>query len=198
MPDPEFIHPGWWAIVFLLIAYSKWIAAIIIIAILSLVAVFVLKRKMNTKYILITILIALGAVAVMYRDNLMSLFSKSPNYEIVETRSFSCPGLEGFTFEYPVFKGWEVKEMKNTNINECSISLENGKNAQIKVSKDQPHVAIQENPHGIRYEKITEDKYFFNLASFSVNIELISVNENYGFSKNEFWKQVVESFRVMR
>ena len=44
--------------------------------------------------------------------------------QIVETRDFSCPGMSGFTFKYPVFKGWEVISIQNTNQpDECSILL---------------------------------------------------------------------------
>ena len=115
--------------------------------------------------------------------------------------------MEGFTFEYPVFKGWEPSlDWQMTKENECVLYLSDSSLGapkvapeaapQIKVSKDQPHVAMQENPHGVRYEKLGEDKYFFNLAGFSVAVELLGVNEKYGFSKDVFWKRVIESFRL--
>jgi hypothetical protein len=56
--------------------------------------------------ILLSLLISVAAlviVACMYNP-----FTKSSNkYEVVETRDFSCSGMEGFTFRYPVFRNWE-------------------------------------------------------------------------------------------
>lgn len=39
--------------------------------------------------------------------------------EIIETKTFS--EMPGFSFEYPVFKGWEVKEIKKISENEYNI-----------------------------------------------------------------------------
>lgn len=48
--------------------------------------------------------------------------------QLLETRDFSCSGVVGFTFQYPVFKGWEVKDIAtaillNSTRNECTITL---------------------------------------------------------------------------
>lgn len=152
------------------------------------------------------VIIAAGYIALTY---------KKSNYKVVETRDFSCPGMTGFTFKYPVFEGWEpmkgsgeedgLPEAPLQSEFECIILLQSPKEydlptgsiaPQIKVTKDQPRVATIKNPHGILYENFGADDYYFNLAGFSIDIKLISVGERYGFSKDVLWKQVMESFKL--
>jgi len=72
--------------------------------------------KLNYKLligIIILLLILLGL-------NYMWPFSKkSSTPTIGETKTFSCPGMEGFTFEYPIFKGWYLKKFVSNNQLEC-------------------------------------------------------------------------------
>ncbi|MBI2409966.1 hypothetical protein HYV30_02915 [Candidatus Kaiserbacteria bacterium] len=177
------------------------------------------------KFYILAIALILTALTFFYRLEIMSMFSKSTEPEIAETRDFQCEGMEGFTFKYPVFKGWEVslirnisevwdidvfknKKGMNSGPEKCEILLSGASlnrpekvkeefQPRILVQQDQPHVAISENPHGIRYEKLSEDKYFFNLSSYAVNIELLNINEKYSFPKEIFWQQVIESFKIV-
>ena len=78
----------------------------------------------------------------------MGLFSKQP--KIVETKTFSCPGMEGFTFEYPVFEGWEVKEIKQPagETTFCYIILNSPKPLQLDSSSRTPYsqIALSQRP----------------------------------------------------
>ncbi len=68
---------------------------------------------------LVFLCVATGVLAVYF-------FSHSGHYKIIETRTFSCPGMSGFTFQYPVFKGWEAGEpyiISGSDNKICEISL---------------------------------------------------------------------------
>ncbi|MDP3731134.1 MAG: hypothetical protein Q8R34_01420 [bacterium] len=43
--------------------------------------------------------------------------------KIIETRTFSCPGMTGFTFEYPVFEGWDHAEVTPGKLG-CNLNFE--------------------------------------------------------------------------
>ena len=87
---------------------------------------------MKNYILLILILCGIGII-ILYRPQIMSFFSKTSEPKILETRSFSCPGLEGFTFEYPVFKGWEFLAAKKTDPSACRIDLSS---ANIKAANE--------------------------------------------------------------
>src|SRR3989344_8488631 len=62
-------------------------------------------------------------VAVLLILTVVLFFNKKPEYKIIGIRDFFCPGMEGFTFKYPEFEGWEVDGMTIFRPHECSISL---------------------------------------------------------------------------
>lgn len=101
---------------------------------------------------------------------------------VVETRDFSCPGMTGFTFKYPVFKGWEVKKIDGST-DKCHIWLSTeglamagldadvGAPPSIIVSKRpvflnpdprdhfSPNIVVRtdfKNPNGVYYSKFAE------------------------------------------
>ncbi len=65
----------------------------------------------------------LALLLIIILANYMWPFSKKSNEpKVVETKTFSCPGMTEFTFKYPVFAGFEVENISSDR-NECIISL---------------------------------------------------------------------------
>ena len=159
--------------------------------------------KSMTLILSIIVLFIIGAVAYYF------WYSSAPSYTILETRTFSCPGMEGFTFEYPVFEGWEYSE---TDPKTCGLSLSKGGYTYLKVQvlpdhdEELPTTLLGTNPHGLHYLAYA-DKIQFSLGNDAnpsrILIKLMSlpVKENRsditGFSRDAFWKTVIESFRVV-
>lgn len=65
------------------------------------------------KYILLTIISIVLIIIILAAGIFMFAKKDKVNYKIVETKDFSCEGMTGFSFSYPVFKGWEVKGTQN-------------------------------------------------------------------------------------
>ena len=149
----------------------------------------------------------------------------SKKYEIVETKEFSCPGMEGFTFSYPVFKGWEVENVYEGPISGladervCTILLHDPAPAS-KVQKREepsPRIIIDKNPalglgksinfvshinpSNIMYNPLLREEgegFVFYSETFGVKIFLLNIPENPGYSRDLFWKTVIESFKFIQ
>jgi len=138
---------------------------------------------------------------------------KKRSNNIVEIRDFFCSDLEKITFKYPIFKGWEPIGMQNTGKSKCTIFL-NNKNLKVnhidtefapqiiisqiihqKAHDQIPDYLNETNINGIHFGR-TDTGYDFWLGDGVVNIELLSVIDDYGFSKEQFFKNVIETFRL--
>ena len=132
-------------------------------------------------------------------------------YEIVELKDFSCEGMNGFTFKHPVFKGWEIKRIKKTDVDKCTINLKWP--GSLGSSFVTPHVEVKQdmeikmkisdktpkNPQGVYYLGPSNRNINFISPELLVNINLFGTgNEDNGFSEKEFWKAVIESFRIIK
>ena len=96
------------------------------------------KRKNNKK--LIIILFAIFIIIILLIITLTMWSFKS--YKIIETKTFS--EIPGFTFEYPVFEGWEVSMIKKINSQEYNLFLTDGNPRHRKVDeKFQPRINIK-------------------------------------------------------
>lgn len=148
---------------------------------------------------------------------------KSSVPKIVETKSFSCPGMSGFTFEYPVFEGWKpgkpsLKLPPDSTTNgigvpdRCRIALGTlgnlGMTNSVEVSvyrsdtrgKDLlPGTVIEKNPQSIPYLPMEDGYKFFTdySAGNTVGIEIFGVF-NKSFSKDIFFQTVIGSFRLVK
>jgi len=71
----------------------------------------------NKHKIIIFVVLAILILTIITMG-ILSFLEKN-KAKIVETRTFS--EIPGFSFEYPVFKGWEVKEIKKISENEYQI-----------------------------------------------------------------------------
>jgi len=134
-------------------------------------------------------------------------FTKQP--KIVETKTFSCPGMEGFTFEYPVFEEWGVKVGELSGPVGCLVTYsKNNLDAKISVMQISkpgkpapgspmlvypPTSVVLKNSQDLPYES-GENYVQFYLPDFAVKIALAS-GEN-GFSPDPFFKTVIDSFRL--
>lgn len=113
------------------------------------------------KPMFIIIIIAVG-LALMVGGYLTYKYWQS-RPKIIETRDFSCPGMSGFTFKYPVFKGWEVLSVEYSKSQaKCTILLndtnlvENGINTEIA---PQIQVSVKDTIGGKYSESKEGDKY---------------------------------------
>ncbi len=153
-------------------------------------------------------------------------FLYSHNYTILETRTFSCPGMEGFTFDYPVFEGWEsITHVENQTEKDITVvPVEEYDTCKIKISRTGENYTrfvmqvtmgenlnlrtdkflLGRNNNAIRYipaDKNNNSVYFLVGEIPGVLVELfdLSMKRNTrtpGFSRDIFWKTVTESFRM--
>ncbi len=163
-------------------------------------------------YVLLLIVFILLAVGY-YFMNRQKFSSK-----VIEYRDFSCAGMSGFTFKYPVFKKWEIKGIKNTAQNECAIFLsdevlkKNNINTEIvpqitvaltyyadKQNSSAPSYLKDTNPNGVRYGKsgIGYD-FWVGDSSVVVKVGLVGVPTGQNFSKGQFFKKVIETFKLIK
>jgi len=165
--------------------------------------------------ILILLLILIG-LAYMWP------FTKKP--KILETRDFSCEGMTGFTFKYPVFENWEnvsiepviietLETKEGTDVdffdpNSCIISIRWSGNTgiqptpiiSIEISKLdlREFKNLERSPVKLNPNKIQywrDDKSVeFYGDSFGVRIKAFSKDEH---SPDFFFQTVIESFRMI-
>jgi hypothetical protein len=121
--------------------------------------------------------------------------------------------MKGFTFKYPVFKGWEVDPVADYNqqADSCTIFLNypEGINfeiaPQIQVSKKtyqeisgkrpptNPENINKLNPNNIEYGE-GKTGYDFVVGNSIIYVSVLRVSEEFGFSREQFFKTVIESF----
>lgn len=67
--------------------------------------------KENVIFMRIILIILIIILAAVVSAGAVTMFIKKnkANYEIVGIKDFSCEGITGFSFRYPVFKNWEIK-----------------------------------------------------------------------------------------
>ena len=147
---------------------------------------------------------------------------KSAKYEIVKTLDFSCPSLVGFTFKYPVFKGLEIKKMDGSEESVCNIFLNeplldiNKVLSSREVIPPTPAPRFQvtkrnipelstadtKNAQGVFYKlvQVTGDPLYEYILFFEkdavVSIDLFGIDERFAFSKDVFWKTIIDSFKL--
>ena len=166
------------------------------------------KTFPSVKIILALLLLALILlVAFMFNP-----FKKSSKYEIAEIRDFSCPSMTSFTFKYPVFKKWE-----NVSLDQKSCGLKIRDNAQygfvtIRVDTSKgvlpaPSSLPEKNKEGVPYilDSKNEELRFMlgdtsgigdvNIKIFRLPIKQSDQNIS-GFSSDQFFKTVIESFKI--
>ncbi|MBI2409963.1 hypothetical protein HYV30_02900 [Candidatus Kaiserbacteria bacterium] len=179
------------------------------------------------KYSLLAILAIFiaGTLGFMYRQQIMSLLTKNTAPEIAEVRDFQCEGMEGFTFKYPVFKGWsqerriEVEPGKKCKL--FFMNLADQRGYIIAVTYDQinnrndgslfpapplvPTKDARENINGVLYDITRPDMqgnaiyfyYNFRGDGFYKNMDMMSVESSGLPEYNDvFRQQVIESFRI--
>lgn len=152
---------------------------------------------------------------------------------VIETRDFSCPGMTGFIFKYPVFKDWEVGKITG-NSKECNIWLnsqgftKNGIDTAIAPSivvqkieatfsdflnetqsKDRIEMGNWINPQDVIYlplpfpkgnlsDQTDEVHFYLQKENKQAIIKAALTSSKYGFSNKQFFKTVVESFRLVK
>ena len=127
--------------------------------------------------------------------------------KVVEYRDFSCPGMTGFTFKYPVFEGWEGVDLSKTD--QMIPTLD--ESCQMKFNqesyKDSFSIDITKTPHPtsmgpafytdnpVSYSKSKNIRYFES-KEFSVSIQVY--NDPNHFPSDVFFQTVIESFKLTK
>lgn len=130
----------------------------------------------------------------------MVIFSFLKSQKIAETKMFS--EISGFSFEYPVFKGWEVKEVKKVNENSYIIFLKNPTNFGFNVG---PEINIEKgkiglisqgigNPQGFPYY-IKDNILTFYDSENSIKISYFTGSEKQGFARKISFDKIIETFK---
>lgn len=161
------------------------------------------KRKFLNKKSLIIFIILLVLILALIT---IVLFSKKP--KIIETKTFS--EIKGFTFDYPIFKGWEVSLIKKINENEYQIffkcPFETVVTPWMSVKKNFdprmyniPSLPYTINPNKIRYYLIESSEgshiiFFRNTQDFVIEIYPF-IHEGDGYSEKAFIKKIIETFK---
>lgn len=152
------------------------------------------------------IFLVVVSAACLVAAGLVIMKKKNPEQQGVSFRKFSCAGLERIGFHYPVFPGWEPVSPEDPKIaqSRCVIPLKN--DAEIRVSvayyggipgeMEAPAFLSLRNPQGIEYG-VEKERSVFWIGDATVDVELAGVPDGSGFSKELFWKEVVQSFRRM-
>ena len=165
----------------------------------------------------------LSTGAFCYTSNRIELLgNKMKKMYIAAIKSFSCPGMEGFTFEYPLFSGFDkpyapISSWSDSKRQSCVIFLD-GKRGNTSTQQD-PYISVSkriyvgfsrfglahENPNGVFYVKsklqeasevITGKTYIFFGKDFFVQISLFNIPTNSTFNLDLFWEAVVDSFKL--
>ncbi|MFA5856975.1 MAG: hypothetical protein WC867_06450 [Candidatus Pacearchaeota archaeon] len=114
--------------------------------------------------------------------------------------------IQGFTFNYPIFDGWDVSSIKTSEIEGKIVStisfqnIDNVKqvnNMQIKVVKSTKPFSVNldsfdKNPNSIPYV-INNDIITFYMKDFSVDVILFVFDED-DFSKSFMINRIVKTF----
>lgn len=161
---------------------------------------------MNKK-LLISVIILIILIITLIIMGIFSFFNKP---KIVEIKTFS--EIPGFSFEYPVFKGWEVNEIKKNSENEYVMFLNYPDSTdfyvapQIKIKKieyyqrkpgmvDEPiSFEVKKNPQGISYGKPNDGSLEFYADNFRIRIEPFAYEGN-GYSNKIFIQKIIDSFK---
>ena len=138
----------------------------------------------------------------------MAIFSKKQ--KITETKTFS--EIPGFSFEYPVFKDWEINSIEKVNNEEYIVYLNYPENIafevapQIKINKidnyqrepgmiDDPiSFEIKKNQRGFSYGEPGDGSLEFYADNFRIKIEPFS-HEGNGYSGKVFVQKIIETFK---
>ena len=136
--------------------------------------------KLMTILTIFIILIVAGTAGYLVSSYFLKSTSTTSSYKILETRDFSCPGMTGFTFKYPVFEGWEPY-LNYSNEDRCVINFQKPSKfdsiavSSIKVEKiaynGVPNLSSAKNPQNIFYTTLSGvEGYAFVIVDYRIVI----------------------------
>jgi hypothetical protein len=149
-------------------------------------------------YLIIAIVLILGVSLYIYKSNI------SKGDEVVEMRGFSCLAMEGYTFQYPVFKG-----LTKIYPDACSLRIKDDTELTtfvIEVSQKPVELAFARlNSNGIGY-LIENDNIHFHInepeMSKQVTVRVsalpIKTNGNLSSKLDKILDTIVETFKEYR
>jgi hypothetical protein len=163
---------------------------------------------MNGKFSVFVVgaLILLALMALVFF--VLSPSKKGVKYEVVEQRDFSCAGIRGFAFRYPVFKGWENVSVVDEG-EQCELRVKDTKNYTILTvqvrQEEVSGVLSEKNSQGVeyRFDGASEEVRFRMDADHEIAIKLVKLpvyQEDQGvagFSSEAFFRGIIESFRLV-
>ncbi|MBI2409968.1 hypothetical protein HYV30_02925 [Candidatus Kaiserbacteria bacterium] len=177
------------------------------------------------KYFILFVVIMLGGTAYFYRQEIMNMFSKTEP-QILETRDFECDGMEGFTFKYPVFRGWTFEDPRAAADGTCYIDIRSNDepfsalvryikiSAQIMRNSADTNISISPpfiptdnaklNPQKVIYDRGRSDTengttstYFYDGSEGDIFMVTIELLAHGNFPEDTFWQEVIESFKLI-
>lgn len=159
------------------------------------------SKNQQDKYLNIILFVILIILIVAIIT--MGIFSKKP--KIIEIKTFS--EIPGFSFEYPVFKGWAVSLVKKMNENEyqifysCSFGTAIAPSMRVEKNKYIFYASIPGaiNPNKILYYLIEASDgnhiiFFDPKENFNVDIYPYAY-EGDGYSEKVLTDKIIETFK---
>ena len=159
------------------------------------------------KKMIIYIIIGVVVVLVLISGYLSYKNTKLVDKNVVEYKDFSCPGMTGFTFKYPVFLGYEVKKAEMYDENTCNVFLNNSQpgvgNSGFSIYKEpksgNPTLSQKKNSNNVLYNIIkaeapgSKDKLQFYSQDY--NVVITSLPQGMPL-QDQFFQTVIESFKL--
>ncbi|MBU3895733.1 hypothetical protein KKG36_00190 [Patescibacteria group bacterium] len=160
---------------------------------------------MNKKLLILIIILLILLIILISMGIFLFLNKNKP--KIIETKTFS--EISGFSFEYPVFKNWEVAEIKKISENEYYIKFNVPGDVELYMppqlnikkinepSKQTDNLGMKKNANGVWYSELSGLLgYVFSSNNFRVVITLISGGvEKKGFLSQVTINKIIDSFK---
>jgi hypothetical protein len=142
---------------------------------------------------LFLILIIILTILILFFIAMGIFYFLNPKYKITETKTFS--EIPGFSFDYPVFKGWESDKLKIEK-SEYPYKGPNGSSID-----DNPNIKTNEN--GVKYymnlRKNSENSLGLPFINFYSSDSIVTIypfmHEGDGYSAKVFADKIIETFK---
>ncbi len=159
------------------------------------------KRQKNKKNRFFNIVLFIILITLIIIIITMGIFSNKNKAKVIETKTFS--EIPGFSFEYPVFEGWEANKIEKINNDEYYIhfsipaGIELFMAPQVNIKKEKIGLTSQGigNPQNIPYY-IKDSILTFYDNEKSIKISLVAGGrEKEGFSQKILFDKIIETFK---
>ena len=158
-----------------------------------------------SKRLLVLVIILIVLIIILISMGIFSFLNKNKP-KIIETKTFS--EIPGFSFEYPVFEGWEIEEIKKTKQNNYIIFLNNPTQVGFNIG---PEINIDvldlgtigfeggvKNPNDVLYNIDNNSLSFYDSkVARVIRISSFAGSEKQGFSRKVLTDKIIDSFKFI-